>query len=80
MRAIDRELHEAVTSKKCERVKGLLDKGADPTYIAGDKYQAIVLANDIEVVLLLIDAGVKINREVATRLMYKFSGSTLNLF
>ena len=115
MRTIDIELHEAVTSKNYERVKKLLDKGADPNsvytngysplmhavqvwenntedtmkivrllldygadpgYTAENNYQAILLTHDPEVVSLLLDAGVKIDRKTATQLMYNFNGNT----
>ena len=115
MRTIDRQLHEAVEDVNANKVKELLNRGADPnclytngysplmhavrawknttearieitrmllshgadpTYIAQDNYQAILLANDIGVISLLIDAGVEINREIATKLMYEFNGST----
>jgi len=53
----------------------LINNGADPTYVAPDKYQAIILAHDIEILYLCVGAGVKIDQNMATKLMYSFSGS-----
>jgi len=53
----------------------LLDNGADPLYISNDGYQAITLTHDIDVVINLLDAGVTINLDIATKILYRFSGS-----
>ncbi|KNY27597.1 ankyrin repeat domain-containing protein [Pseudobacteroides cellulosolvens] len=74
-------LMHAVRAWNCtseQRIKTaqiLINNGADPTYVAPDKYQAIILAHDFEVVSLCADAGVKIDQDLATKLMYNFSGS-----
>lgn len=74
-------LMHAIRSWRCnleqriQTVRILINNGANASYVAPDNYQAITLANDVELVSLCIDAGVTINRKIATELMYRFSGS-----
>lgn len=74
-------LMHAVRAWNCtseQRIKTaqlLIGNGADPKYVAPDNYQTIILAHDFEIVSMCVDAGVKIDRDMATKLIYNFKGS-----
>lgn len=69
------QAYKTTPEKRIAIAKALLKHGADPFYISDDGYQALTMAFDIEVVRLLLNAGVKVTPGIASSLMYRFNGN-----
>ncbi|MCL1918888.1 MAG: ankyrin repeat domain-containing protein [Peptococcaceae bacterium] len=61
--------------KRYRIAKTLLEYGANPFYISSDGHQALTHAFDIDVVECLLDAGLVIDTNIATKIMYNFHGN-----